>query len=192
MNNYLYNQNLIIKNNYFVELFSNKKKINNNNNVFKVDSNSINLKLYNKNSSRCDVFISSSKKLVGIFRINPHSSITVSDKKFKKNTEINLLFKPEAGSCGYGCIQEYDKYCTNTNDKPTILTGPKGEVNTISKNNHLCKFGPDYINQFDDWTRQYQTSRGNLQNVTNSQGKIIPSLNDIDYSRVSKITINIV
>lgn len=188
------NQNLIIQNNYTIELYSNNKKLPSSNNVFKISNNQpINIKLYNNNSSRCDVHIytQNDKKLIGIYRINPHNSILISEKKIKKNMSLNLLFKPEAGSCGYGCIQEYDKYCTNTDDKPTIKTGPKGEVNIYSNNQKFCKFGPDYINQFDEWTRQYQQSTGNLKSVINSDGKIVPSLNDIDYSRVSKMSIQI-
>lgn len=191
----LYNKNLIIQNNYTIELYSNNKKIINKNNVFKVPNNQpIDIKLYNKNSSRCDVYIytQNSKKLIGIYRINPHNYILISEKQIKKNIDLNILFKPEAGSCGYGCIQEYDQYCTNTNDKPTIKTGPKGEVNIYSNNQNLCKFGPDYINQFDEWSKQYQQSRGNLHKVINSNGKFVPSLNDIDHSRVSKLSIQII
>lgn len=178
---------LILTNNYIIELYSNNKKINNNNNIYKIPNTPINIKLYNNNSSRCDVHIYSNN-LIGIYRINPHNSILISDKNFKKNTTIKFLFKPEAGSCGYGCIQEYDKYCTTNNS--TLNTGPKGEVNI--KSNDLCKFGPDYINQLDDWTKQYQLSKGNLHKVINSESKIVASLNDIDYSRISKFVIELV
>lgn len=145
--------------------------------------------LSNNNPTRCDAHVWLSGQKVGIFRINPWKKLTVSNKLFvfdKSNSYtskwtsldcntnltglIKVIFKPEAGSCGYGCSQQYNNHCSIIN--PNSVE-PKGEINV------------DQSKRCDDsWAAQYQNIFGS-NNSTLQNNKQVSALKDIDHSRVT-------
>lgn len=156
----------VIVNNYSIEIIVNNKVIKpfdrhgfhhfilNNGDKYKI-------KLSNNNPTRCDVIVYIGGKQIGAFRLNAWQQIVLNKKfTFSKNKSYNnswkgyecdhiqpstgivkAVFKPEAGSCGYGCIQEYDNYCTDWHKTTIGPTGPQGENGVITPENSKCMFG---------------------------------------------------
>lgn len=211
--------NNIIINNYSLEIVAKQgkiRKIERNGTAYYPLNGQYKLFISNDNPSRCDAHVFLGKKKIGVFRLNPWKNLTLSNKKFvfnKSNNRslcnndlIKVVFKPEAGSCGYGCIQEYDNYCTNF--KNTTMhdgsVGPKGENGMLTEENARCMFGPSlfgpdnvlgyhkgYLQKpcDDSWSMQYQASDGSLNNALIRMGdkkfKKVPTIKDFDYSRVT-------
>jgi hypothetical protein len=164
------------------------------------------IKLTNQNPTRCDAHVSISGKKVGVYRISPNSSTIVnsplkSSEQFifnKKNSFTNkwstiecntadkglirVLFKPEAGSYGNNCIQEHDNHCSNIK---TVITGPKGEINTNNVNYDYPYCPPK--NCDDSWSAQM----GNGE-LAQSGLKVVPVLKDIDAVRTTSMQARLV
>ena len=235
MSNVVFNS--IIINDYSLEIATKRGKIR------KIDRNGFayyplkngeqyKLLLANENPTRCDAHIYSGKKKIGVFRLNPWKKIVLSNENFvfdklnsftsqwsnincnaDDNGLIKVVFKPEAGTCGYGCIQEYDNYCTNF--KNTTMgydsvskiapVGPKGENGMLNGENVGCMFGPSILDQVDNhlgyhkgylqkpcddsWSAQYQMSTSNAGKSLVGSGdkkfKRVPQIKDYDHSRVT-------
>ena len=138
--------------------------------------------LSNDNPSRCDAHVYVGKKNLGIYRIGPRKKLTLSSKDFvftdnkapwisticgeMNNGLVKVVFKPEAGVCGYGCIPEYEDYCTHYNKTTDV--------------NKSCD---------DTWSAQFQSSLGTLGRVVNGSNKKmnrrVPTIKDFDHARIT-------
>jgi hypothetical protein len=110
------------------------------------------------------------------------------------NGSIKIIFKPEAGSCGYGCVQQYDNYCTNY------------QKSTLNQKNKECMFGPNILDKVnhmhfeskycdDSWASQYQTSlalNGNALAKHEKKLRHVPTIKDFDYARITSVEAKII
>lgn len=205
----------VISNNYSVNILTPKKSTKMNKNGFQYyilnDNEPFQLELSNNNPTRCDIHVWYQKEKIGIFRLNPWKKFVLSNNNlvFKKKSSytkkwtslecgeldnglVKVIFKPEAGSCGYGCIQQYDNYCSNYFKSTTGSTGPKGENGIIDESTIGCMFGQNLIKNCDDThSQQYQSSL-NLNKIVKDKKKIVPAIKDYDYSRITTETIRLI
>lgn len=237
------NFNKVIINNYSIDVITNSGKVNKfDKHGFSYyplkDKQDYALKLTNDNPTRCDAHVYINNVKVGIYRIMPWSKTTItrplnSNKKFNftknksyvqrwtnvecgesSNGLVKVVFNPEAGSCGYGCIQEYDNYCSNWHKTAIGPSGPKGEVGVITPENAQCMFGPNVMDQMnamynnnsgtypnahylpkrcdDTWGAMLGNGVSAAKQNKTQKFKNVPVLKDIDHARKTTLQARLV
>jgi hypothetical protein len=218
----------ILTNKYSIDILTNRGKVNGINKdsflYYRLQNNEkFKLGLLNDNPSRVDAHVWFGKKKLGVFRINPFKKLILSHPMFvfRKNSGytaqwtddtcngtkgmvnglIKVVFKPEAGDCSYGCIQEYDnqfqKMASHMPDQ-SIITGPKGEYGYVNAQTEDCMFGRQLIDPVipktcDNFSAQYSSSLGQSRGdsndtvysmMNNGRFKKVPMIKDFDYARM--------
>lgn len=141
------------------------------------------IKLSNSNPSRCDAYVYLGGRSLGIYRIQPFSSIVIPSTSSKRlvftiansftnkwstvdcDTSsaglIKVVFNPESSACGsYGCGHNCN--CDNFQNK------------------NCCLFGS---NNTDEMNESYLMSLTGRREMAISGQKMVPLLKDIDSSR---------
>lgn len=204
----------VIQNNYSVDVFTTRGKIKKHERLGfayypLMDGEKYNVQISNQNPTRCDAHVWINKKKIGVKRLNPNQTVTIKNLTYRSNRRftapwvtsnchelanglVKVTFKPEAGSCGYGCVAEYTNYCTNWHKTTVGPTGPKGENGVVTPQNAKCMFGPSVMDQMDHMYNKNFTSKMHDDSWSNGYRKsalkkTVPLLKDIDYSRITTL-----
>jgi len=193
----------ILKNDYSINLITDQKMVKKTYRsgyyyYFLPTTSNYQLKLTNNNQSRCDAHVYLGSIKLGIYRIQPYTSVTISSNKLVFNREnsfvqgkyniacnaadqglIKVIFKPEADSCGiYGCGHN----CLS--NMPSFSLGASKRCDCHNCKSNCCLFGPDNGDQMND---SYMTSLRGKQESAKLNNKMVPILKDIDSSRVMEL-----